>query len=304
MDPEQVSTSARMAAFVRAHHATHDDPKIFDDYLAPQWFTDEEQAYFSHNLAEALKFFDPERAAQWPDPASALAAFMRAQSGPITLTRARYTEDALEVALGRGVRQYVILGAGLDTFVHRRPDLRDRLAVFEIDHPGTQGHKRRRLATLGWAEPANVHYLAVDFNRQGVAAALANTAYDRNAATFFSWLGVTYYLGSDVVFDTLRGLAGLAPTGSEIIFDYLDADAFIPERTATRVARMQAAMRRSGEPMITGFEPAALAGRLEQVGLRLSENLSPADLEARYFADRTDGFHAFEHIHFARAVSV
>jgi O-methyltransferase involved in polyketide biosynthesis len=96
-------------------------------------------------------------------------------------------------------------------------------------------------------------------------------------------------------------MAALAPAGSEVIFDYLDDEAFIPERTASRVARMQEATRRAGEPIITGFDPTALAGRLEQVGWRLTENLSPADLEARFFAGRTDGFHAFEHIHLARA---
>src|SRR5579859_6362646 len=119
MDPEQVSTSARIAAFVRAHHATHDDPKIFDDHLAIQLFSDDDLAMFSSNLARALQFFDPERAAQCPDQASALAAFTRVQSGPIVLSRARYTEDALAAWLRAGERQYVILGAGLDTFVFR-----------------------------------------------------------------------------------------------------------------------------------------------------------------------------------------
>jgi len=300
MDPEQVSTSARIAAFVRAHHATHDDPKIFDDHLAIQLFSDDDLAMFSSNLARALQFFDPERAAQCPDQASALAAFMRAQSGPITLTRARYAEDALQAAIGQGVRQYVILGAGLDTFIFRRPDLMAHLHVFEIDHPGTQGFKRRRLAELGWPIPANAHFLPVDFTRQGLPEALASTGYERAALTFISWLGVTYYLAREVVFDVLRAMAGLAPEGSAIIFDYLDADAFVSEHTATRVARMQEATRRAGEPMITGFEPATLAVDLASLGLRLVENLSPADLEARYFAGRTDGFHAFEQIHFAR----
>jgi len=302
MEPEQVSVSARIAAFVRAYHATHDDPKIFDDNLAIQLFTPQDLAMFSSNLARALQFFDPERAAQCPDQPSALAAFMRAQSGPITLTRARYAEDALEAAVGQGVRQYVILGAGLDTFVFRRPDLMAHLTVFEIDHPGTQAFKRQRLAELGWPEPAGVHYLPVDFTRQSASSALSGTAYDRAAPTFISWLGVTYYLAREVVLDTLHAMAGLAPAGSAIIFDYLDADSFIPERTAARVARMLEAMRRAGEPMITGFDPAGLPASLRPLGLQLVENLSPADVEARYFANRSDGFHAFEHIHFAHAI--
>ena len=301
MDPDQVSTSARIAAFVRAHHATHDDPKIFDDNLAIELFTPDEIAMFSSNLSQALAFFDPERAAQHPDQESALAAFMRAQSGPITLTRARYAEDALEVAVGQGVRQYVILGAGLDTFVFRRTDLMSQLQVFEIDHPGTQAFKRRRLAELDWPEPAGVHYLPVDFTRESVPDALAGSGYEPSLGAFFSWLGVTYYLEREIVFQTLQAIAGLAPAASAIIFDYLDSDAFIPGRTATRVARMQEATRRAGEPIITGFDPAALGEELAPLGLQLAENLSPSDVEARYFANRSDGFHAFEHIHFARA---
>jgi methyltransferase (TIGR00027 family) len=300
MEPNQVSVSARIAAFVRAYHSLHDDPKIFDDPLAIKLFTEAEVAQFSANLAESLKFFDPQAAAACPDPATALHVWMRAQSGPITLTRARYAEDALSEAVARGVRQYVILGAGLDTFVFRRPDLVQQLEVFEIDHPGTQAFKRQRLAELGWDQAANVHYLPVDLAAERLDEALVATSYDPQAATFTSWLGVTYYLSRQAVLATLSRLASLAPNGSAVIFDYLDADAFVPERTATRVRRMQEATRMAGEPMTTGFDPAALGADLSPLGLRLAENLSPADLEARYFAGREDGYHAFEHIHFAR----
>jgi O-methyltransferase involved in polyketide biosynthesis len=112
---------------------------------------------------------------------------------------------------------------------------------------------------------------------------------------------VTYYLKRDVIDATLRGIAAHARSGSTIIFDYLDADAFIPERTAPRVAKMQAATLQSGEPMQTGLDPATLGNELDALGLALQENSSPADIQARYFRGRTDGYYAFEHIHFARA---
>jgi methyltransferase (TIGR00027 family) len=146
MDPQQASTSTQIAAFLRAHHANHDGPKIFDDKQAIQLFTELERDLVSRTLAEALKFFDPQRAAECPDAPSALAALTHVQSGPIVLTRARYTEDALAAAVGQGVKQHVILGAGMDTFAFRRPDRLRQLQVFEIDHPGTQDFKRRRLA--------------------------------------------------------------------------------------------------------------------------------------------------------------
>ena len=302
MEPDQVSVSARISAFVRAYHAQHDNPKIFDDYLAIQLFTAEDLALFRSNLSQALAFFDPERAAECHDVESALAAFMRAQSGPITLTRARYAEDVLEAAIAGGMWQYVILGAGLDTFVYRRGDLMPNLQVFEIDHPATQAFKRRRIAELGWDEPPHVHYLPVDLVSDNLAASLAHSGYDPTVPTFISWLGVTYYLDRTVLFDTLRSLASLAPAGSAIVFDYLDTQAFVPEQTARRVRLMQEATRRAGEPMVTGLDPAALAADVAPLGLRLVENLCPADLETRYFANRDDGYHAFEQIHFAHAV--
>lgn len=302
MDPNQVSISARIAAFGRAYHATHAEPKIFDDFLADALFTEAERALFSENLARALQFFDPERAAECTDQAAALAGFMRAQSVPITLSRARYVEEALEEELERGVKQYVILGAGLDTFAFRRTELVEQLDVFEVDHPGTQNFKRRRIQEIGWREPARLHWVAVDFDRDDLASALAHASFDPGKLTLFSWLGVSYYLSREVIERTLRALAKLAPKNSMLIFDYLDADAFVPERAARRVRLMQEATRRSGELMQTGFDPAALAAELEASGWRLVQNASPADIQARYFEGRTDGYYAFEHIWFARAV--
>lgn len=302
MQDNQVSFTAMVSAFTRAYHAMHYSPKIFDDFLAYNFFTEEEFARIGWNLAEALKFFDPGSAASCPDQATALARMMRTQSTPITLSRARYAEDILETAVRLGVQQYVILGAGMDTFAFRRPEMVERLQVFEIDHPATQGFKRNRLAELGWAIPANLHFIPLDFNRESLLAALTNSLYDPKKLSFFSWLGVTYYLPREAVFDTLRSIAGIAPAGSAIIFDYLDNDAFVPEKAAKRVQRMQEAARRAGEPMKTGFDPSALKEDLTRLGLRLHENLSPADIEERYFQGRTDDYHAFEHVHFARAV--
>lgn len=302
MEANQVSSTARISAFVRALHAAHDDPKIFDDFLAPQLFTEEERTLFSDNLSMALAFFDPEHAAVSPDQATALHWFTRAQSGPIVLSRARYTEDGLEVAVKDGVRQYVILGAGLDTFAFRRPDLLKQIQVFEIDHPATQAFKRRRLAELGWELPPQLNFIPVDFNVESLTAALNQSAYDPHMPSFFSWLGVTYYLTRQVVLGTLRSISGIAPTGSPIVFDYLDTNAFVPEKAAKRVRLMQEAARRGGEPMKEGLDPLALASELAKVGLALREDLAPADIQARYFDGRTDGYYAFEHVHLARAV--
>ena len=145
MTEKQAGLSALGMAYMRAYHATHDSPQIFDDFLAAALFTPEELAQTDQTWAGLLQYTDPELAALNPDQATALAWVVQGQ-GAITLGRSRYTEDSLVDAIRNGVRQYILLGAGLDTFAYRRPDLADRLHVFEVDHPATQALKRERVA--------------------------------------------------------------------------------------------------------------------------------------------------------------
>ncbi len=304
MDEKWASITALITAYCRGYHATHDSPKIFDDFLAAQLFTDEEHITFDRQLAGQLKVINPERAAANPDQATALACVMQTHNGPITLSRSRYTEDQLVAALTQGVQQYVILGAGFDTFAFRRPELLDRLQVFEVDHPATQALKHQRLGMLGKPYPPQLHFVAIDFTTQRLPDVLPQSADDPHQKSFFSWLGVTYYLTREVVFEMLRDIAAVALPGSVIVFDYMDADAFNPQRAAKRIQLMQTIARQVGEPMQAGFDPLELAAELDRAGFRLEEDLDPAAIEARYFQHRTDEYHAFEQVHFARAVVV
>lgn len=299
MEPAKPSLTALITAFSRAHHALHDEPKIFHDYLARELFAPEELAFLAHNIAKSLEFFEPEAAAACPDEASALAKVMRLQNGPITLSHSRYAEEALAAAVERGVRQYVILGAGLDTFAFRRPDL--ALEIFEVDHPATQADKRERLARLGRPIPERLHFVPADLARESLAEALGRSAYDPTSPAFFSWLGVSIYLERTACLATLRAVASLAAPGSGIVFDYFDLQAFDPAKAAKRMRQMQEIVRRAGEPIKTGFDPAALGAELAELGLRVEEDLGPEEIEERYFRGRTDGYHAFPHVRFARA---
>ena len=301
MEERQAGITALITAYARAYHATHDSPKIFDDFLADQMYTGEERAYFNTQLAAILRLIDPELAAAAPDQAAALALVMQIQNGPITLSRSRFTEDCLAEAVRRGVRQYVILGAGLDTFAFRETELMQHIQVFEIDHPATQEMKRQRIEMAGWAIPDHLHWIPVDFTETGLSAALRQSAYDPEQLSFFSWLGVTYYLPKDAILATLKDIAHTAKSGSWLVFDYLDADAFIPEKADQRTRLMQQITQQAGEPMKTGFDPLALASDLGQLGFILEDNLSPSAIEAHYFQGRSDRYHASEHVHFARA---
>lgn len=304
MKENKISWTALVAACVRAYHAMHDDPKIFDDFLADRMLTEEWRAIIEQGMARSLQLYDPELASSCPDQATALAWVVRsmAPGPPMALGRARYTEDTFEKAVKQGVKQYVILGAGMGTFAFRRPEMLEQVQVFEVDQPATQAFKRHRLTELGWEQPVQLHFVPADFTQESLAAALTRSPYDPKALSFFSWLGVTYYLPCDAVFATLRAIADIAPAGSMVIFDYLDKDAFVPDRVAKRVQVMLEGFRQGGEPIMTGFDPSTLAADLTRLGLRLHEDLSPTDIEERYFQGRTDGYHACEHEHYAWAV--
>lgn len=302
MEENRISLTALSTAYIRAHHARHDNPKIFDDFLAYDLLTDDTRATIKQQLARSIKHIDPERAGQCPDQATALGWSMRALAVPaITLVRARYAENKLEEAVEQGARQYVILGAGMDTFAFRRSELLDRLQVYEVDHPATQSYKRRRIVELGWKIPGQLHFVPIDFMRESLEEALSRTSHNQKTPTFFNWLGVTMFLTRDAVFATLHALARVSPPGSSVAFDYMDNDTFIPGRPPKRVRMMLESVRRLGEPVISGFDPSTLDRDLEGLGLCLQENLDPAQIQKRYFREREDGYYATEHAYLACA---
>jgi methyltransferase (TIGR00027 family) len=184
------------------------------------------------------------------------------------------------------VRQYLVLGAGLDTFGWRNPlpDLR----VFEIDHPSTQAWKLRRLQAAGVDPPASLAFAPVDFQTQTLAEGLAAAGVDALRPAFVSWLGVSMYLAEDAALRTL-GELGALPAGSETVFDFA-----VPPRTLAPLARMArealaARVAAAGEPFLSSFDPEALPARLVARGFTDVEILDGAALNRAYFDGRRDG---------------
>jgi len=199
------------------------------------------------------------------------------------VARSRVAEDALAQAVAAGVRQYVVLGAGLDTFAYRnpRPDLR----VFEIDAPATQAWKRDLLRRTGIAAPASLTFVPVDFESQSLPEELAAAGFRADEPAFFSWLGVTMYLTRDAVMETLRFVAE-RPAGSGITFDYLTPPQRLPWRRRIGFYWLARRLAQAGEPWTTWFESDTLDRQLRAMGFSKLENLDGPGLDRRYFGGR------------------
>jgi methyltransferase (TIGR00027 family) len=193
-------------------------------------------------------------------------------------SRAGLAEDWLAAAVRRGVRQVVVLGAGLDTFSLRNPY--PDVAVFEVDHPATQAWKRKCLADAGLAEPPATTFVPVNFERQNPADELAAAGLKPAEPSFFIWLGVVPYLTREAIFTTLSWIAGIP--GSEIVFDYSEPaenrDAAGQAALSFHAARVAAV----GEPWISFFVPTALAQSLRELGFDEIEDMESSDIAARF----------------------
>lgn len=210
---------------------------------------------------------------------------------PNVLMRSRFTEDALARAIAAGTRQYVLIGAGFDSYALRRAGPAAEVVVIEVDHPATQSFKRDCLAATGTVVPPPVHYVAADLAAEDLATVLRGSPLRADEPAFFAWLGVTMYLTREANLATLRAVADVAAPGSEAVFSYIDQaffdghDAAANERTADLTAMVAAA----GEPFVSGFNPAKLAADLAPLGCTLLEDASDLDLVRRYDPDGENG---------------
>jgi methyltransferase (TIGR00027 family) len=266
---DQPSRTAYRVALSRAAHQLLDRPPVLEDPVALAIVGERGVAEIR---AAPLRF------------EFRLARFLRA----FLVARSRVAEEALVEAVRRGVRQYVVLGAGLDTFAYRNPYPASQLRVFEVDHPATQAWKRRQLAAGSIALPDSLIFVSVDFESETLPQQLTRAGFRADEPAFFSWLGVTMYLSRAAVLATLGYVAGL-PRGSGIVFDYA-----VPPATLDLIRRVvvRAVMRRvaaAGEPWKSFFEPRELARELHSLGFRYLADLGPEQLNGRFFRERTDG---------------
>lgn len=271
-----------MCAAARAHHLLFDqDPVFHDDYgavLTSDWWKRVLRVPVLRRVVMEW-LLRPAR----PGAASVIG-------------RARYLEDQVEPALDRGVTQYVIVGAGMDSFAARRPDLRDRLRIIELDHPNTQRVKRMRLGP-GHAFGDRVAYVPIDFEQEDIAYALQRSTFDPTQKTLFSWMGVSHYLPKPVVYDALESMRAAAPAGCEVIFDYHTHR----KRTVDTLPQkfLRVLTRSVGERQISAFDDAEVERILRERGLDTVDLITGDRMNAQYFMGRHDGLRALGHVRVA-----
>ncbi len=280
MKDNNPSTTALRVAMCRAAHQIADAPKVFGDPLALR-IAGVENIQPDSKWLERAKLSD------------GLRAFL--------VARSRYTEDSLHAAITQSIRQYVVLGAGLDTFAYRHSYPGDILQVFEVDYPATQIWKRELLKKAGIPIPETLTFSPIDFENQTLEQGLRKAGFDTGKSSFFSWLGVTPYLTEIAINTTLQFVASM-PTGSGIVFDYTITPSLLNPAQRAEFGVLSERVASAGEPFQTFFDPSLLRKNLMAMGFGEIEDLAPDDINTRYFHGRSDGLRVsgFAHIMNAR----
>lgn len=283
MDRHQPSRTSEGAAVHRAIHQLFDDePKILTDPIAGR-------------IVEMPGDLDLEVEVRKP-------AVRQVRSRLVM--RSRFAEDCLADAVGQqAIRQYLMLGAGLDTFGFRQPPWSESIQIFEADHPATQRDKQKRLKAANLLAPANLHFVPVDFESTRLIEALRSGGFSFDSLTFCSWLGVTYYLSEEAI-DRALAMVRLLPRGSEIVFEYMIPSRMLSSSEQEEITEDEIQKRAMGinEPILTQFEPAELAARLHRMGFSELTDFSHEDGQERYFKGRHDGLGADPAYHLMRAI--
>ena len=269
MKPNGASLTAHKVAMMRAAHQILDNPRVFEDPMALRMVGTQGVS----DIHSGKRKFQ-----------SRLHSHLRA----IVVARSRFVEDALASAIKRGIRQYVILGAGFDTFAYGNQYLPDGLSVFELDHPATQERKRRQLHDAKIPIPETLIFVPIDFESQVLANQLREAGFRTDEPSFFSWLGVTMYLERQTMMTIMKYISSSTPAGSEIVFDYAIPPSsqnllrrFVLHLMARRVAAF-------GEPWQSFYDPNSLTMDLKTMGFTQIEDIGPDEINARFFSNRTD----------------
>lgn len=312
------SLTALISAFARAYHYENSQNPVFCDFAAKKLFTAEEYEQIKGLLLDGSNYYIAAENAADMTEKQKLDLIVDYYLSPNPLCRAKWAERALKIAMRSGVKNYVILGAGFDTFAQRNPDFLKRAKIFEADHPLMQKNKIERLIRAGYLQADEVRYISENVMAAGnlrfagadfsignlmqklISAGLSDKRERLGEKTFFSWLGVTYYLDKEQIEKTLAQISELCAAGDSVAFDY-PCEGFF-NASETRVQKTIETAAASGEPMKSCFGYSELEKMLENHGFLIYELLTPEDIFRDIIKASGSDMNAFEHVNYCLAV--
>lgn len=298
------SLTALLSLFARAWHNERYAVRVLEDDVSRKLLSDEEYRTVGAHMANGISFFAPQFSGT---NEQALRLIATEYLCPSVLGRAVFSEQALRTAAKIGAKQYVLLGAGYDTFAYRQPEFGKRLCIFELDRTKTVQDKISRLARAGITPPENVRYLAADFTVSGWEQLLVqHPDFDKDTPTFCSLLGLVYYLPTADFVRLLRTLQKLLCGGGSLVFDYPDANAF-GAHAGIRAQKQAMLACAAGEEIHGGYSLPTLTRLLSDCGFRVYEHLTPDEITAQYFAlhnraNPETPLRAFDNVNYCLAV--
>lgn len=301
---EEKSVTALACAFSRAYHVENNKIKIFDDSIARLLLSEEEYFQISRSMADGIGFFNPnftgtkEEALRW---------IVDNQLSQTPLARGIFTETALQRAVAIGAAQYIILGAGYDTFGYRQPDWAQNIQIFEIDHPATAKDKKIRLKKGKIDIPKNVHFIHADFTKElWQEALIKDSFFEESKISFCSILGVVYYLSKHAFEKLISILSAILPKGSTLVFDYpeeIKNTDIADERWSKQILLAESAK----EKMLASYSYKEIENILSEHGFLIYEHLTAQQMTNQYFdvynhENPTHPMSAIEHVNYCLAV--
>lgn len=296
---QKKSMTALISAFARAYHSETKAVKIFDDKIARLLFTDEEYSLISSSMTDGIGFFNPSFVGNKEE---ALMWIADNQLCPTVLSRSEFAESSLKLSVLIGARQYLVLGAGYDTFAYRQPEWGSSLQIFELDCGATINDKQKRLSDGNVEVPENVHYISADLAKDSLSCVLSqNKSFEFSKVTFCSMLGLTYYLTQNDFSNLLAQLNTVLSANSSIVFDYPTCN------KAERTTKQSVLAEGANEKMLACYTYEEIEKMLSEHGFLIYEYMTPQEIEEKYFtkyniANQPHSMHAFENVSFCLAV--
>lgn len=269
MKQSDPSLTANRVAMMRAAHQILDNPMVFKDPIA-------------------VKIIGAQSVSDIQSKKRTLKTKLHSHLRAIAVARSSFAEAELSEAIKFGVRQYVILGAGLDTFAYRNPNSTGSLHIFEVDYPATQDWKRQQLNRANIKIPETLTFVPIDFETQSLAVQMKIAGFRTDELTFFSWLGVTMYLTHDTMMKTMEFITSSTPPGSRIVFDYIISPSSQSILRRLVFYLLSQKVKKAGEPWKSFYDPNSLIKNLKTIGFSKAEDIGPEGINELFFKNRTD----------------